>query len=94
MTFKLILLAIAASGVAFFVWDYTSTKAENKRLEGEILAANDTIARQDLKLEKELGISATKEERIRKIRNAPKSDDGLVAPVLRDAISGLQDNGE
>ena len=90
MGIRLILLGIAAAALAFFVWDYTNTKAENERLETQIETANNTIAQQDLKLAEELEISKRKDDIIRRIRNAPADQDGPLAPILRHTIIELQ----
>ena len=87
---RLILLGVAAAAIAFFVWDYTNTKAENKRLNNELTAANETIGKLDQKVEAEMEITRSKDEIIRRIRNAPDSDDGPIAPVLKQTIESLK----
>ncbi len=85
----IILGLLVAAGTAFFVWDYTSTKAENKRLVVEITAANNTIHMLDAKAEAEAAITETTEGILNEVRNSPESDDGPVAPVLSRALDRM-----
>lgn len=84
------LLALAVAAVGFFIWDYNATKAENKRLESELVSANTAIEQLGMKLDAEANITINRDEMIRSIRNAPESDDGPIAPVLRNVIEQLQ----
>lgn len=90
---KLIAGVLIIAAVAFFVWDYTNTKAENERLNNELTAANTTIEKLDAKVAEEQRISDEKDAIIRRIRNAPKDQDGPIAPILRNTIIELQDIG-
>lgn len=89
MMYKLILIGIVAAAVGFFVWDYTNTKHENKRLNNELSAANSTIEMLDQKAEAEAAITNNTERMLDDIRNAPQANDAPVAPVLDDTIDRL-----
>ena len=89
---KLIALIVLIALVAFFVWDYSRLRTENKRLNNELTAANATIDKLGKKMDAEMGITVKKDQIIKDIRNAPDSDDGPIAPVLRRTIERLQDN--
>lgn len=91
---RLALIGIVLAAVAFFVWDYTNTKAENKRLTNEIKTANTTIDQLGTKLDRENGITIQKDKLIKDIHNAPETDDGPVAPVLRRTIERVHDNSQ
>lgn len=90
---QLILAIVALAAVSFFVWDYTTSKSENRRLALELRQANTSIEVLIQKVDAEREISKTENRLKRRIYNAPKSDDGPVAPVLRDTINGLSDGG-
>ena len=86
---RLIIIAVLVGATAFFVWHYVHTLEQNKRLKGEILAANTTIMKLDRKLQAEATITDDTNEIIREIHNAPETDDGPVAPVLLNTIERL-----
>lgn len=90
---KLIVLLVVIAGAVYFIWDYQSTKEENKRLTGEISAANNIINQLDIKNQSEKIITENEETIIEDIRHAPQSDDGVVAPVLDRAIDRLHNTG-
>lgn len=84
--------ALIALLVAIFFLHYKSVIAENKRLEIELVEANRSIDNLSRLIINREEIRRNEMDALGRIDNAPDSDDGDVAPVLRDAITGLQDN--
>jgi len=86
---KLILGLALAVAIGLAVWHYRSTIAENKLLEGAVKAANGVIKMLDLKADTENNITDNMNTVIVEIRNAPKTEDAPVAPVLDSAIDRI-----
>ena len=76
-----------------FYLDYTWTKAENLRLESEIIKSNQTINALENVLAKDAKSNKKESELIHEIEKSPKSDDANTAPVLLRAIERLRDKG-
>lgn len=86
---KLILFSLAVGGIMFLTWDYFNLRAEKYRLDNELKAANSTIKALDSKIDAEMEIVKRETSLIRGIHNAPETENGPVASVLRRAIDGL-----
>lgn len=92
---KLVLAISAACVLVFLTWHYLHTLEENKRLRKAVSDANVTIAILDKKATAEEKITADTDKLIREIKNAPKENDGRVAPVLDnllDSLDGMRAN--
>lgn len=63
---------------------------ENHRLKADLKTANQTVKALDEAAKKRAAIYETERTRLDAIDEAPESDDGPVAPVLRRAIDGLR----
>ncbi len=86
---KVIAAGLLALALCAAVWHYKSTLEENKRLKASVMAANGTIENLDKKAVSENKITETSDNIINEVRNAPKEDDAVVAPVLDRAIDRL-----
>lgn len=63
---------------------------ENHKLKSELTTANATVKALDEAATKRAAIHEQERNRIDDIDNAPDSDDGPVAPVLRRTLDGLR----
>jgi hypothetical protein len=86
---RLIITGIAFFALVLFVFDYANTKHANKQLRNQLKQANTTIEAQDKKIASEIKINKKETPILKEVYNAPKKDDGPVAPVLRRAIDRL-----
>lgn len=76
--------------VALGAWHYRHVVAENSRLKTELQTANSTVVALDKAATAKAAIHETERTRLDEIDNAPGTDDGPIAPVLRRAIDGLR----
>jgi hypothetical protein len=86
---KLILVGISLAGAVFFTFNYVHTMKENKVLKEALKAEKVTIEKLDEKALSEEAIIKNEEYLLKGIRNAPKSDNAPVAPVLDDLIDHI-----
>lgn len=90
MQIKLILLGLLVAGSVILTWRYFHTIEENKRLTREINAANSTIVKLDNKADAEKVITNNEETIIKGIRNAEKSENGIIVNSTIDDIERLR----
>lgn len=75
--------------VGYGVWDYQTTKAENRRLMLELTTANITITALDNLAKKNREIEAKRDTLIEEIDKEPETNDADTAPVLLNSINRL-----
>ena len=80
------LFAVCGAGL----WHYGHVVRENRTLKTELSTANATVAALDAVAKAQAAIHEKERNQIDEIDNAPDSDDGPIAPVLRRALAGLQ----
>jgi len=84
------------AGIAVFViitaglLHYRHVVIENRELKTELRTANSTVAALDKAAKDKAAVHETERTRLDEIDNAPGTDDGPVAPVLRRAIDGMR----
>jgi predicted membrane-bound spermidine synthase len=76
--------------VALGAWHYRHVVAENARLKTELKMVNSMVVVLDQAATAKAAIHETERNRIDEIEDAPDSDDGPVAPVLRRTLDGLR----
>lgn len=85
---RLILIIAAVGAIGGMVWHYKATLVENERLETELKTANATVKALKSNAKKKAEIRKRERRRNDKIDQAPASDDGAIAPVLRRTLAG------
>ena len=82
-----LIIAVVSSGL---IYRYIYVINENKRLTGEINAANSTIKNLDEKDQDEKAITKNEETILKEIKDAPNSNDGLIIDNAIDNIERLR----
>ena len=86
---KLIAVGLLVTGAVFLTWNYLYTINENKRLTVEIRAANSSIEKLDDKSRGEDLITKNEDIILKGVRNAPKSENGVIIDSAIDDIDRL-----
>ncbi len=86
---RLILILVVTGLLTAGIWHYKHTLDQNAALKIELNSSNATIRALDEKVKQNNEIYERERNAVDEIENAPDSDDGIVAPVLRRAIDRL-----